>query len=393
VDAPAPPADRRRAEIEQWFLRRGLPHFIDGYDARRDVLTRSIPALIVAYLLGGLNALELRVWSPVRNLLLAGVIVALLLGTWAVANRVRRRPAWERPRRVGGAELAVFVLGPAVPALLFGRQWGDALQAVVTGLALLGGIYLATSYAVLPVLRWASGRLAGLLAALGGLVIRALPLLLLIVTFSFLGAEVWEMAGTLPFPLYPVVLGLFVLTGAAFLAARLPSDIGTVGRFDSWDEVRSLLSGTPAETCELPADGAPPDASLNPRQWVNVALVSMFTQGVQIMLVALTVGVFFTVFGIVALSEETVRNWTQLEAADVWLRLGVGGRDLVLTTQLVQVAGFLATFTGFYFSVVIVNDETYRREFRDDVVTELRESLAVHCAYRHELTGAPQPPR
>ena len=56
-----------------------------------------------------------------------------------------------------------------------------------------------------------------------------------------------------------------------------------------------------------------------------------------------------------------------------------------VTRQLLQVSGFLATFTGFYFTVVLVTDETYRREFRDDVVAELREALAVRAAYRQHL--------
>jgi hypothetical protein len=84
-----------------------------------------------------------------------------------------------------------------------------------------------------------------------------------------------------------------------------------------------------------------------------------------------------------AIGESTILGWTQLPELDVLWRVGFGGRDLVLTRQLLQVAGFLATFTGFYFTVYVVTDETYRREFRDDVIAELREALAVRAAYLH----------
>ena len=386
-----PQSGDRRREIERWFIHRGLPHFIEGYDARRDIFTRSIPALVVAYLLGGFTALDIQRWTVVRNLLVGAGVVALAVATWAVANRIRGHPLLERPEKVGTAELVVFVLGPAVPSLVFGRQWGDALQAVLVGMAVLATIYLSTSYALVPLLRWAFARLATLLAALGGLVARALPLLLLIVTFSFLSAEVWEMAGTLPMVVYPFVIGLFMVAGAGFLASRLPSEIGSVGRFEAWSDVDAFLVGTPAEGCPLPTEGAPPPAELTRRQWVNLALVSLFTQGVQITLVAVTMGLVLTLFGLLAVNETTVANWTGREEADVWLRIALGGHDLVLTSSLLQVAGFFATFTGFYFTVVLVTDDGYRREFRDGVVTELREALAVRCAYRAELAGSARP--
>lgn len=377
-----------RREVERWFIRRGVPHFIEGYDAGSDIFTRSLPALIVAYLAGGFTALDVYRWSVLRNLAVGCGIVALLLVTWGVANRLRGLPLFRRPERVGRAELVMFIVGPVLPAVVFGQQWGDALQAAVIGAVVLGIIYLVTSYALLPLTRWALGRLIDLLAALGDLAVRALPLLLLIVTFSFLGAEVWEMAATLPLGLYPLVLAVFVLAGGGFLASRLPSEIGSIGHFDSWQEVQSLLAASPAASCPLPEEGEVPDAALSRRQWVNLALVSLFTQGVQITLVVMTMGLFLTLFGFLAISEQTIVNWTQLAQADVLFRVGLGGRDLVLTRQLLQVSGFLATFTGFYFTVYLVTDESYRREFRDDVVAELREALAVRAAYRHTLQDA-----
>lgn len=378
-----------RAEIERWFIRQGVPHFIEGYNARSDVFTRSIPALVVSYLLGGFTALDIHRWSLARNLAVACGIVALLVATWVAANRLRGRPWFERPRRVGRVELVLFVTIPAFPSLVFGQQWGDAVEAVVIGLGVLATIYLVTSYALFPLTRWALARLAHLLAALGGLVARALPLLLLFITFSFLAAEVWEMAGTLPLVLYPVLVVVFLLAGAGFLLSRLPADIGSIGRFDSWDAVARLVEQSPAAGFPLPTVGAPPEAELSRRQWVNLALVSLFTQGVQITLVALTMGVFLVLFGFLTLSEQTMANWTHIDLAqlDVLVRvsLGAGQRDLVLTRQLLQVSGFLAAFTGFYFTVYLVTDATYRREFRDDVVAELREALAVRAVYRHVL--------
>jgi hypothetical protein len=60
----------------------------------------------------------------------------------------------------------------------------------------------------------------------------------------------------------------------------------------------------------------------------------------------------------------------------------VGHRNLVVTEELLRVAGFLTAFSGMNFTVYLLTDETYRREFRDEVLSELREAFAVRAVYR-----------
>ena len=52
-----------------------------------------------------------------------------------------------------------------------------------------------------------------------------------------------------------------------------------------------------------------------------------------------------------------------------------------LTRALVHTAGFLGILSGFYFTVYVITDATYRSEFFTEIVDELRESLAVRQAY------------
>jgi hypothetical protein len=119
-------------DMEQWFIRRGVPHFIDDYDASTDIWTRSIPVLVVMYFAGGLHALDIFDWTWQRNVAAFGVVVVVLVACWAVANRFRGRPPFARPETIGAPELVVFVVGPAIPSLLFG-QGGDALQSLIEG--------------------------------------------------------------------------------------------------------------------------------------------------------------------------------------------------------------------------------------------------------------------
>jgi hypothetical protein len=130
---PAPLAD-----VERWFIRRGVPHLIEDYRATEDVWTRALVVLVPAYLLLGLNALDLG-WPAWQNALAAAATVLMLAATWAIANRLRGQPAFSRPRVVGSFELAVFVIGPALPSIAFGQP-GDGLQAALEGLAVLAVI-------------------------------------------------------------------------------------------------------------------------------------------------------------------------------------------------------------------------------------------------------------
>lgn len=372
--------------VERWFVQRGVPHFIEYYDASTDIWTRATPVLVVAYLAGGFNALDLRRWTWQRNVLVALAVVAILVATWAVANLLRGRPALSRPREIGVPELALVVIGPAIPPAVFG-QGGDAVQSVLGGIAVLALIYLGTSYGVVPLLRWAGHRSVTQVALLLGLVLRVLPLLLLFTAFLFISSEVWQVAGTLAGVPYVAMLVLFFLLGALFVLSRAPRELQGLARFESWDDVRANLGTGPIPAASVPDDGEPPPPELTWRERLNVGLVQLFPQALQITFVAVLLTAFFVLFGFLAIPEDTTASWTGLADVHVYATWTVSGRDLVLTEPLLRVAGFLGAFTGMYFTVVLSTDATYRDEFAEDVAPEVRQTLAVRCAYRAGVVG------
>ena len=213
--------------VERWFRSRGIPHFIGDYSASRDVFTRAVPTLtviLVLELVGALNA----AWPWWANLGVAAASLGALLGVWGLVNAARKRPALARPERVGTTELAFFVL--LVPAIdLAANQRLTALNTLILNLVLVAAIYLVTSYALLPITRWAAGRLWRQLGDVLGLLVRALPLLLLFVTFLFLTAEVWEVAASLDGPFLAATMTLFVAVGVVFVVARIPLEVGAHG--------------------------------------------------------------------------------------------------------------------------------------------------------------------
>lgn len=365
--------------IEQWFVDRGVPHLVETELARFDTWTRALPILVGAYVLLGLNALDLKTWTLTENLLAALAVIAIPIATWAVSNRLRGVPALSRPTEIDGRELILFVFGPAIPVLVFGQP-GDALESVALALVLLALIYLWSSYGVGALTRWGLRRSGGQLTGLGPLVARALPLLLLFNTFLFINAEVWEVAGTLDGLSYAIVILTFFALGATFAVSRVPRFVREANRFETWEEIAGFVPGTPAASVILP-DGGPTLDPLRRRQRYNLGLIVVFGQALQITLVALALTGFFVFFGFMAITPATTMNWTGLIDLDVVADATFDGRLHVLSEPLIRVSIFLGAFSGMYFTVVLSTDDTYRDEFADDVGPELRQILAVREAY------------
>jgi hypothetical protein len=372
---------------ERWFVGRGLPHFVERRDSAWTIWSRAIPLLVVAYLLLGLNALDLHEWSWERNVLAGLSVIAVLVLVWIGSNLLRGDAALRPPRTVGPLELAILIVAPAVPSAIFG-QWGDFVQTLIEGVAVLALVWAITSYGVVPLIGWAGQRTGSQITVFLNVIVRALPLLLLFQTFLFINAEVWQLAGTLTGPVYWVTLSTFFVMGNVFLLSRIPTLVRSLNSFDSWAEVDALADPVVADEllrCAPHDDVAPPRDVPTMRQRLNIGLVALFSQAIQITAAALAMFGFFVLFGFLAIPLETAAAWTTLDAVHTIANLDIGGRDLVLTEPLLRVAGFLGAFTGMYFTVVLSTDSTYREEFAEDLRPELRTAFAVRALYRAAL--------
>jgi len=375
----AMPVDEDLRAVERWFLRRGTPHLIERYSASADVFTRMIPlltAIAVLEVTGALDA-EFSWWQNV----LAGLGgLGLLLGAWAGINGLRGRPAMTLPGRVGPVEIATFVCAPGVITYGISQESDQAITLAGVNLLLLAGTYIVTSYGLLPLTRWALVKTAKELGAVAGLLGRALPLLLLIQIVLFINTEMWQVADGFDGAFLGAVMMLFLVIGVAFLLTRLPRELGRLSTFASVEELRTCVEGTPAAGLVSldEVDLTPP--SLSNRQRGNVLLVALFSQGLQVVLVTLVLGAFFVAFGLLTVTPAVLETWIG-HPGDELLRFGLFDREILVTAELLKISAFLATFSGLYFTVVLVTDGTYRKEFFDEILAELRQTFAVRAVY------------
>ncbi|GAA4122967.1 hypothetical protein GCM10022215_29170 [Nocardioides fonticola] len=313
------------AAAEAWFLRHGLPYFVD--DIRAQVRQRlSRPRLVAV----ATSALALGA--------AAGVLVALVESASA-----------------GVAAGVSVVLGWLA---LYGLR---ALKASV-------------------IAAWALRRAFGSLGLLVPLATRALPMLLLFITFLFINTEVWQVASALHGGVLWTTILFFAAAAIGFLVPRMAQELDEYDDRVHEDDLRAATRGTPLEAVaeEMLADDEvdlPEQAQVTGLQMVNLVLVLVVAQVVQVFLLALAVFGFFLVFGAVAIDPHVIEAWVgeapHYPPGPHWFSI-----------ELIRVATFLAGFSGLYFTVTAITDDTYRREFFTAIMRELQRAVGTRVVYR-----------
>ena len=320
-------------EAEAWFLAHGLSYFVPGVraDVREGLRARRfLPALLVVVLVAT-GAAVLLVWA---------------LEEWTAA-----------------------------PAVLVSFAAGGAL------------LYALTALRARRIVVWALGRTFGSLRLLVPMASRALPLLLVFVTFLFINAEAWQMTANLqPGVLWLTVLLLATLA-VVFLMVRLPEEVDQVDDAVDAAFVERTTQGTPLAdpARRLLAGGLDPaqHAQVTGYDRLNLILVLLVVQVGQIVLLAVSVFVFFLLFGALVMNVDVQASWTGFDGS-----ADADGRTIDsfsflpnVSVQLLQVSLFLAAFSGLYFTVAAVTDDTYRGQFFGAVTEELERAVGMRVVY------------
>lgn len=372
-------------ETERWFERRGLPGAQTDDGTLLELVNRIIPALVVVLIAESISlALSDRFRGPalVGVFALAGAGIVLL----AVVLRQRRpRRRWRVPRPVTALMIMAFVVGPPAVASTFDDSTKMVGWLVGINVIVLVVATLVEYYNVMPVIRHELGEIrAGQRKMLAPLR-QVLPILVLVVLFLFMTAEVWQVAhDATPLGFFVVVAALIGFS-AAFVAARADNALDGVSQFATWQEIHDVARSTSAPDLPL-TDPAPepPDLRDDTIGRGEVSLLLWVTMTVQLVVVTVIVSIALTLLGALVVRRQTIVQWTELDDLD-WdplVALSLAGNEYPIATETILMATLLGVFSALQFAVSIMTDTEMQAAYFTGIREDAREVLAVRARYR-----------
>ena len=376
-----------RADTEVWLTHQGLPHLIENYSATQDIFTRMTPFLIIVFFaeVGFGFGNRFSGWAQAE---IIGIFFLVSIGSGVALNLIQKRHIFALPRRVGALEIGIFILVPSLLSMISATNrvvYSFATVAILNIILVAGG-YLLTSYGVVPMLRWTLEFMWAQARDMVRLIARSLPMSLLFAGFFFLNTEMWQIASDYTPLFYAINIGMIVVSGLIFIFTRIPDEVMSLERFHSWEEVREIVSNTdsPLADVELDEEIAKEEfagVALSRGATSNIELLLLLSQVVRFLMAGLVIGVFFFLLGVFAIRRVVIEQWLRDDhISEIWTGYIFGG-EIMLTWQLVAVSGFIASFASLQFVVTTMTDKDYREHFFTDMVTRLREVLAVRRQY------------
>ncbi len=374
----------QRRAADAWFLDRGLPAVLRPGALVRRLWPRSAPALagfavfmansaaIVAAT--GKHTIDIN-GHPTRT---EWFILALLVLVLPIAVFV----GWlvSRISTVRGRTVAATV---AMAVAIGGGTLGGPSPRIVMDLLfealVVAAILALTACGAGSILGWAVQMTMSNLAAVGSMVTRALPMLLL--TFLvFFNSPVWLMAATVTRPRLWLALVFLALIAGAFVVSITADRVRPImAAPNPADDHSARLAGTPFETMPDPATVR----ALSRGERLNVLFVVAASQLSQILIIAVMSSLMFLILGLILLSPEVLAAWTRNGRSDG----SVLGMTIPVPDSLIQITFFLGALTFMYLSAGTVSDAEYRKRFFDPLLDDLRLTLRARNRYRAAVSA------
>ncbi len=225
------------------------------------------------------------------------------------------------------------------------------------------------------------------LGALGTLMSRALPLLMLTVVVYFTG-ELWQLAARMTRERLWQTIGFLAAVAIIFMVATIRDEVKALrdDRAGQTDQAK-LLEDTPLATA---GGHAPARSPLSFAEQVNVVAVMVVAQAIQVVLFTAGLFAFFVALGIVAVPDDVAVLWSlegtcpvgEPPCAGTWF-----GIHVPVAQTVVHVSLFVAVLSGLYFTVSTSVDPIYRERFFDPLISDVAVSLAGRDAYL-EMDGS-----
>ena len=256
--------------------------------------------------------------------------------------------------------MALFVIG--FP--LADQGWSGLTLAEVAGFLIVAVLAVWLTYlGIGSIVLWAFRFAWVQFGALGTLMSRALPLLMLTVVVYFTG-ELWQLAARMTRQRLWQTIGFLALVAIAFMVATIRDEVQALREDRSGPrDPAALLAGTPLAT-----DTDPRRTPLSVGEQINVVAVMVVSQAIQVVIFTTGLFVFFLALGVIAIPDDVTVLWSAEQqctvgeppCAGTWFGIHVPVPQTVVHTSL-----FVAVLSGLYFTVSTSVDPLYRQRFFD----------------------------
>ena len=371
-------AQRRAADA--WFLEHGLPAVLRPGRLVRRLWPRSAPALaaFAVFMINSAVVVQITgkytiniAGEPTRTEWFVLGLLVLVLPAATLAGWLVSRISTVRGRTVA----AIVAVIAGIVGGVIGGPSPQVLADLIFEAVVIASILAMTASGLGSILAWTARMTSSHLAAVGTLMIRALPVLLL--TFLvFFNSPVWLMASTISRSRMWLALIFLSLIAAAFVVAV------TIDRFRPVIEAPDAAVGRSTELVDTPFSAMPDPSetqTLNRAERLNVIFVLAVSQLAHIFVVAIVTALIFLILGLILLSPEVLSAWTRGEGSSDGTFLGM---TIPVPQSLIQVTMFLAALTFMYVSAKSAGDGEYRKQFLDPLSDDLALTLVARNRYQ-----------
>jgi hypothetical protein len=383
-----PVSDMR--QVHEWFLHRGLPLVLTRRVRSRALIERSAPmvsgigavistTMLLADLTGGDPDYGYVIRLGILSLLLIAAPFALYL-----LHRAGTTLGEAGRRSAGLLVMAIFVFGlPFADSGFSGIAAAEAVGFAFVAVLAIWLTYIGIGSIVLWAFRFASIQLG----ALGTLMSRALPLLMITVLVYFT-AELWQLSARMTRQRLWETIGFLSIVAVLFMVTTIRDEVRALreDRAGQTDPAQ-LLANTPLA---VDAEQQPERTPLSLAEQVNVVAVMVVSQAIQVVFFTTGLFAFFIALGIVAVPDDVTVLWSseqtcpvgQPPCAGTWFGIHVPIPQTAVHTSL-----FVAVLSGLYFTVSTSVDPLYRQRFFDPLISDVAVSLAGRDAYLEMENG------
>jgi hypothetical protein len=291
--------------------------------------------------------------------------VMMFVVGWLVSRISTRR------NRALAATLAMIIVGIVIVIETGPSHLSNAVSAALI-------FMLLTGCGVGSVVGWSVRMMLSHLTMIGGLAVRALPVVLL-TTLVFFNTYVWLMSARISGDRLALTMFFLIAIAAAFVVSATVERVRPMLRSPPKDS--ESLSGTPFEAMPDP----PSTPALSWAERINVVFVLAVSQLAQITVVATLTAGIYVILGMIVLTPALLKEWAHTTDNNAT----VLGLTVPVPDSLVHLCLFLGALTFMYISARAAGDDDYRSTFVDPLIDDVHAALAARNRYRTWMSSTP----